>query len=114
MDQKPIKAFIISNEAWYCQRPETKLPKDEVLIGQYYENGGCKGEFSVRWNDIAPRLEVYQDAWITLSEMPEIIEILSRLNENEITPKDLTNALTEIGYEDRTERINKKERYNDW
>lgn len=110
MNQKPTKAFIVSNEAWYCQRPETRLPEDEVLIGQYFENDGCKGEFAVRWKEIAPRLEVYQDAWVTLSEMLEVIEVLFKHNEKEITPRELANALTELGYEDRTERYCQKER----
>lgn len=117
MDQKAEKSFIISNEAWYCQQPELKLPEDEIIIGQYYNDNGCKAEMTVRWRDIKntnyfgkdnvviPRLEVYQDAWVNLKEMPELIDKLEELSHYQITPKILANELTELGYKDRTERI---------
>lgn len=104
MDQKAEKSFIISNEAWYCQRTKTRLLDDEVIIGKYYKDGSTAGEFSVVWDDIAPKLEVYQGAWVTLSEMPELIEMLSELDKQNITPTILANKLTELGYNDITER----------
>jgi hypothetical protein len=102
MDE-PVKGFIISNEAWYCQQPETRLPEDDIVIGKYFKDGSCIGEFAVVFEEIAPKLEIYNDAFKLLSDMPEFISTISTL-ENNFTPKDLSEALLDIGYVDLTER----------
>lgn len=109
MSDDLVKGFIISNEAWYCQKPETHLPEDEVIIGSYCKDGSCTGEFLVEWNDIAPKLEVYSDGLETLMNTPELISTLCELETN-FTVHELTEALQDIGYVDLTERSKNKTR----
>lgn len=98
-----IKAFMVTNEAFYAR----SLPPDrpnEIMIGFYYEEGGTDGEFAIRWRDVAPRLEVFEDAWKALKQMPELLDLLAQMDGKNITPKELSSELLKIGFKDYTER----------
>ena len=51
-------------------------------------------------------LKAYNDAWEALSKMPELIELLGKIDrgEREPTVKEFAEMLKELGYKDITER----------
>ncbi|MDF2881306.1 MAG: hypothetical protein K0R54_1863 [Clostridiaceae bacterium] len=92
-----IKGFLVDSEAY----------SNEIMIGFYSENDkGTQGEFAIRWNPF-PRLEVYYDGWSTLAEMPELIELLAKIDKTKevLTINKMVEMLLSIGFKDLTKRI---------
>lgn len=100
------KAFTIPYEAWYAETSVKPLEKEYIMIGFYYENDGTEGEFRLEWGKYGIELKAYNDAWEALSKMPELIELLARIDreEKEPTVKEVAEMLKELGYKDKTER----------
>lgn len=65
-------------------------------------------DFSIRWypignNKYAPKLEVFDDCWYVLfTHCQDLLEALSRYDNQAITPLFMNRILCELGYEDKT------------
>lgn len=104
------KAFQIPYEAWYADTSVKPFEREHIMIGFYYENDGTEGEFRVEWSDIGIKLKAYSDSWEALSKMPELIELLAKIDreKKEPTIKEFAEMLKELGYQDITERERKE------
>lgn len=103
------KAFYITHKQYYFREDHTfMLPnvKYEIMIGDYPEEGGTRGEFSIRWTELGeelvPKLGVYDDAWLVLSKMPELIDLLASYDNQSISVDEMVEKLLELGYDDIT------------
>lgn len=102
-----VKGFIISNEAWYCQLPETHLPEDELLIANFSDYGySCSlGEVMLTWDKGIPVINEFEDTKAAMKEIPEAIPLIKDIMDREITIHEVADALLDIGYEDLTHRV---------
>lgn len=98
------KSFYIEDETWYAIKGENK--DRSMMIGFYYKDG-TEGEFKIVWEPVGMRLMAYRDAWEALTKMPELLELMARIDREEAEPsvEEFANMLTELGYRDRTERV---------
>ena len=99
-----VKAFEIPSESWcYSERYE-----NSILIGIYDENGeGTRGEFLIEWGSFGGvSLRAFSDSWEALANMPELIELLSKISQEGKEPdmKEFAEMLKGIGYKDITQR----------
>ena len=103
--KQSIKAFIIPYEAWYKNMISGN---PHIYIGLYYETGGTDGEFKIVWDKIGIRLMAYSDSWEILRNMPELIELMAKIDreESEPTLSEFAELLKEIGFRDITKREN--------
>lgn len=103
--ERSIKAFIIPYEAWY---KNVISGNPRIYIGLYYEAGGCDGEFGIVWDGIGIRLMAYSDAWETLRKMPELIELMAKIDREKSKPAvpEFAELLKRIGFRDLTKREN--------
>ena len=106
MSDDLVKGFIISNEAWYCQIPEIRLPEDEILIANFGDNGNTVevAEVMVVWENGIPNLVKYEDTKAALKQIPEAIPLIKDTIDREITIIEFSEALLDIGYVDFTQR----------
>ena len=97
------KAFSIPARAYYADA--FKGEHDHIMIGFYYENDGTEGEFRLEWSRIGIQLQAYNDAWEALSKMPELLELMAKLDNDNIEPTvdEFAVLLKELGYKDITE-----------
>ncbi len=104
-----IKAFSIPSEAWYKDVIKIISEKPHIQIGMYYENGSTDGEFRIVWDDIGIQLRAYNDSWEVLSHMPELIDLMGRIQIKELNPtiEEFAEMLKGIGFKDITERERK-------
>lgn len=81
---------------------------DRIMIGVYLPSGGTTGEFSISWSKLAgestPKLEAFDYAWLVMSQMPELVGVLTTLDSEKPTPEQVADILRSLGYKDRTER----------
>ncbi len=103
---KSIKAFSIPSEAWHKDVIRMISEKPHIQIGMYYEDGSTDGEFSVAWDGIGIQLRAYDDSWEVLSHMPELIDLMGRIQIEELRPtvQEFAGMLKGIGFKDITER----------
>ena len=101
--EKSIKAFFIPHEAWY---KDVVFGEPHIYIGMYYERGGTDGEFKIVWDDIGIQLRAYDESWKVLSNMPELIDLMGRIQIEELKPtiSEFAEMLKRIGFKDITER----------
>jgi hypothetical protein len=97
--------YTIYSQCWY----KPYLSHDFVEEIAFEDPEGEGAEFVIRWYDIGDtkgphaKLEVFDDAWITLYQHPELLDLLARLDNP--TPDELINHLKLfLGYEDDTPR----------
>lgn len=97
------KAFSIPSRAWFASVLKGK--PDHIMIGFYYENDGTEGEFKLEWSNIGIQLQAYNDSWEALFKMPELLELMAKLDSNneEPTVDEFATLLKELGYKDITE-----------
>lgn len=100
--KKSIKAFNVPYRSWY---KDAVVGEPHIYIGLYYENGGCDGEFRIVWDNIGIQLRAYDDSWKVLAQMPELIELLGKIQIEESKPtiKEFSELLKSIGFKDITE-----------
>jgi len=109
------KAFEIPYEAWYAEASVKPFEKEHIMIGFYCEYPGTEGEFStegefrLEWNECGIELKAFNDAWEALSKMPELTQLLAKIDreEKEPTVKEFAEMLKGLGYKDITERVRK-------
>lgn len=101
------KAFIIPYEAWYAEDVLDADGDRYIMVGFYYENEGTEGEFQFVWTKNGIRLKSYIDSWEALSKMPELLEMMAKLDHDgaEPTVNEFAGMLKDLGYKDRTERV---------
>lgn len=106
-DSPPRRAFVITREAWYGN---AVLPDgaQEVMIGDYPDEGGTSGEFAIRWEELCgvmtPFLVSYHDSWAMLAYCHDLVEALEPFDGKEMTPQDLVTVLKDLGFADVTQR----------
>lgn len=105
--KKSIKSYIIPHEAWY---KNSVSKKSCICIGLYREGGGTEGEFEISWDEVGIRMEAYSDSWETLRKMPELIELMAKINREELKPtiSEFAKMLDSIGFKDITQRERSK------
>lgn len=101
-----IKAFILPHESWYKDAIDLVSELPHIQIGMYYRNGSCDGEFKIVWDNIGIQLRAYDDSWEVLSNMPELIDLMGRIQIEELRPtiEEFAEMLKSIGFKDLTER----------
>ena len=101
--KKSVKAFTIPYEAWY---KDSILGDPHIYIGMYYENEGCDGEFRIVWDNVGIQLRAYDDSWEVLSHMPELIDLMGRIQMEKLKPtiEEFAEMLKRIGFKDITDR----------
>lgn len=101
--ESSIKAFNMPFEAWY---KDMVLGEPHIYVGMYYESGGCDGEFKIVWDNIGIQLRAYDDSWEVLSRMTELIDLMGRIQIEELKPtiEEFAEMLKGIGFKDLTER----------
>lgn len=96
------RGFYASYKAWYADK--NKNP--EVTFGMYHEEGGTSGEMCIEWiilgNKSVSRLEVFNDAWSSLSLFTDLIQELSIIDGKYITPDEFVDILKKCNFEDLT------------
>ncbi len=105
---KGEKAFEIPHEAFYAAQFEDANPF--IMIGFYYNNGeSTDGEFRIEWDNVGIRLHAYNDSWEALSKMPELIELMAKIDREKLryTVKEFAEELVKLGYKDMTQRKKK-------
>lgn len=105
---KKIKAFTIPHETWYNNSILDELRGNPLInIGIYYEYGGTDGEFHLVWDGIGIQLQAYNDSWAVLTQMPELIDLMGRIQIEELKPtiSEFAEMLKGIGFQDITERV---------
>jgi hypothetical protein len=97
------KTFYCSNLAYYANA--IGRTKKETMIS-LDSGGGTYGEFAIRWvdigNDLVPQLQAFDDSWDALSQMPELIESLKEIDNQNYSQSDFNELLLRLGYEDKT------------
>lgn len=121
-----IRQYIHLEEAWYAKSTLANADYvDDVMFGFYSPSGGTSGEMGVRWYvlgtkwkqlpsgyqqvpHIAPKLEVFSDAWHTLAQLKDVIDKLAEVDGEDITPGAFCQLLESCGFIDNTPRDEKK------
>lgn len=106
------KGFVHHASAWYANR--VKLPVyvvDQITFGYYTPDGGTTGEMVMTWyrlgvNEVAPKLEVFNDAWSALATFADLIAALGQRDDQPTTPEQFCDLLREHGFVDLTQRKN--------
>lgn len=93
------KGFHIPCKAWYADAEERKY----IIIGMY-DDKWILGEFRIQWEDVGLRLDVHEDAWMVLYQMPELIRLLADIGaaEIELSIEVFAGLLKKLGFIDRT------------
>lgn len=99
-----VRGFHSFTRAWYAQKD--KLPR--VSIGFYHPDGGTTGEFGISWVDLgsgklAPRLEVFNDAWDALTHFKDLLDKLSEVDGMNLSEMQICNLMEDLGIEDLTD-----------
>lgn len=109
-DSPPHRAFVVTREAWYADALLATDPEfsDEVMIGDYPEEGGTSGEFCIRFvllgGRMVPRLEAYDDSWAMLAYCHDLIDALAHWDDEKMTVQNLVTVLKNLGFADVTKR----------
>lgn len=105
-----VKSFTHLKRAWYADANLRGSDiVDEVNFGFYSPDGGTSGELIMRWHDLnapgAPyaRLEVFEDSFHALAQVPDVIQSLGEEDEKRIQPPQFCALLERCGFVDRTE-----------
>ena len=120
----PVRGYCHHAAAWYANNVPAGEAVDDVIFGLYHPGGGTAGEMRMAWypvgDGISPRLEIWDEAWALLAQMPEVLAALASIGaaqsaikqaprrrrdaNPEITPEQLCAVLERLGFADRTPR----------
>jgi hypothetical protein len=104
LDKGCQRGFYWSTKAWFAKDSD----EDEVMFGMYYgREGGTDGEMAMRWIEIGkkakvPRLEIFDDAWKTLSIFLDLITELAKYDNENIAPDKFVEILKSHNFKDLT------------
>lgn len=109
MNDQPILGFYLLSQSWFAEsRVGRDEITDEIMIGEYCEEGGTFGEFAIRWalvgGEDTPRLEAFEDSWGVLAKCRDLVVKLGELANTNPTPKQVVENLLAMGYRDLTQR----------
>ena len=100
-----MRGFHWLSKAYYAKNINRDC-HDEIMIGDYCEDGGTSGEFAIRWmsvaNKITPRLEAFDDSWKVLNDYADILPHLAKLDSSDPSPETVVGILKQCGFEDMT------------
>ena len=101
-----IKSFSIPYEAWYADTAVKPFEKESVIIGLYDGYGGAAGEFRLEGNEYGIQGKDYDDSWGALSRMPELLQLMGKLDIEAKKPdmEEFAQMLRALGYKDITKR----------
>lgn len=111
VDARHQRYFIHLRRAWYGEATLRQVPfLDEVTFGlKLRPDPGTVGEAAVRWFQldrmIAPRLEIFDDAWAVFATFGDLVEQLGRVpsgRRRSISPTDFCRVLEGCGFDDLT------------
>lgn len=97
-----IKGYHRGNKAYYSD----VIKGIEITIGLYAEDGSTSGEFGVKWvkvgGRLCARLEIFEDSWSTLSQLPDLVKALGNIDGDNIQEDEFAMILDELGFKDLT------------
>jgi hypothetical protein len=115
--EKPIRrrTFVNTGEAWYRGTAMDNGVVDDLnIMVSERPNDGVLYEFSIKWRMLngqaIPKVEVFEDAWMAFSELPDLFAWLAAQHDKCPPPADVVAALLELGFVDETDRIGPKVR----
>lgn len=100
------KGFTIVTESWWYRGFDHRSMTEEIMIGDYPEEGGTKGEFNVRFYAFAkgPKLEIFYDAFDVYGQMEDFREFLFAKENRNIGRDAFIQGLKDLGFIDLTQR----------
>lgn len=106
-EPQPIRGYYHLSRAWYGKSClADREVKDEVTFGLYYPGNGCEAEMSVKWLDIGPKicpkLGAFDSSWKLLLDFSDVIEAMSKVDGENISPLDFCKLLDGCGFKDMT------------
>ncbi len=103
-----MKGFYWLSKSYYAAANTDCI--DEIMVGDYEAEGGCTGEFAIRWTKVGgestPRLEAFEDSWKILADCDDLLFVLSELDGTNPAPEVIAESLINLGYKDLTRREN--------
>jgi hypothetical protein len=103
------RKFIQWSRAWFGRRILHQLGTTEkITVGLYDFRDNIVGEFSFLWirqgldDKTYAQLQVYEDAWATLTHFGRLLRELAKLNGTNPSPSRIVEMLKECGIEDAT------------
>lgn len=105
-----VRGFYWHSQAWYGSTVPVGRDNatDCINIGFYDPDGGTTGEFSITWHvlgsGVHPRLNVFDDAWHALAQMPDLISALADMDSTDPSPAEVAALLVGFGFRDLTRR----------
>lgn len=109
LSEEEALGFLIFNESYYSEACGGCIEaRREIMIGRYFAEGGCQGEFGVRWGEMdTPRMEMYGDAMHLLAEYPKFFARLGEFaRENDsFDENELKDFLEQEGLYNLTSRV---------
>jgi len=103
-EDKLIRGFVWSNKAWYAE--SNNIKNGMIHFGLYSTEGGTTGEMTMEWielcGNIVPRLNAFDDSWEVLASFKDVIDILGRVGNKNITDDDFVKILMDCGFTDLT------------
>lgn len=97
------RTFIHLSRAWYGPSSLAMADYvDEVMLG-FHEAGG---EIAMRWyvlsNTPTPRLELFNDSFRALAQMPDLVQALAEADNVDFAPDEFCWMLSRMGFRDAT------------
>lgn len=105
-------AFIQTSRAWYAGTALSKRDlEEEFMVGLYGREGGCDGEFAIRFEVLGgratPRVCLFDDAWHLFNRFQSLFASLPSMatesGADSVTPDDIRRLLLGLGFVDLTE-----------
>jgi hypothetical protein len=102
-----MKGFYRSSKSWYFN---SSTHRDgvvcDIMVGDYAPEGGCVGEFAIEWQFLGgkpvPQLRAWDDSWMVLKNMPELLDVLATVDGKNVTEEMMYVFLLGLGYTDLT------------
>ena len=103
------RGYYQRSRAWWGEGNQERDVVDQVTFGLYYPDGGTDGELMVRWlavgQSVFPQLTVFHSSWRILAAFADVLAILGKLEDTEVSPKKFCAMLQALGFEDRTKTV---------
>lgn len=109
--REPRLGYYHLSRAWYAQAATQRgpnAPVDEIMFGRYFGDGSGTWEAGMRWyilrdgREPAARLEVFDDAFRALAELPGLFTELASVQAGTMGPVDFATMLQRHGFRDMT------------
>lgn len=99
-----VASEFIAARRWVADREPDLV--DEILLGYFNPTTGASMDggiqFLVVGGKVTPRLELFEDSWAALAELPELVAALAALDEKRLgrlpTIGDVLTMLDRLGF----------------